>query len=61
MVHVRLICSEAGCAAEFEAFGRLEEIERLKCHCGSSLEIVRSVGEVSRGDTRFMTLLPRAA
>jgi hypothetical protein len=61
MVRVRLICSDALCASEFEAFGRLDDIEKLKCHCGSRLEVVRRLGELSHGDARFAALLPRAA
>ena len=61
MVHARLICSDVGCAAEFEAFGRLEEVEALACECGCALEVVGWLGEVSPPDGRFVALLPLAA
>jgi hypothetical protein len=36
-----LVCSDEGCAASFEAFGRLEELERAVCSgCGCCLEPV---------------------
>ena len=60
MVHVRLICSNPGCAEEYEAFGRSEELEALSCECGCALEIIGWLGE-HRGDERFVALLPIAA
>lgn len=61
MVHVRLICSDAGCAEEFEAFGRLEEIQALACDCGCTLVVVGWLGERRDGDDRFVALMPLAA
>jgi len=61
MVHVRLICCDDDCAEEFEAFGRLDEVEALACECGCSLVIVRWLGEDRDETHRFATLLPAAA
>ena len=33
-----LVCSDEGCAAEYEAYGTLPEIEALCCDCGLGLE-----------------------
>ena len=60
MVHVRLICSDAGCAEVFEAFGSLEEVEALACECGCSLQVIGWLGE-HRGRDSFVALLPMAA
>ena len=40
-----LLCSDGDCAELFEAYGSLEEIERLACECDCSLELVE-VSEV---------------
>jgi hypothetical protein len=38
---VRLICSDADCAAELTAEGRtIGELETLVCDCGCALEVV---------------------
>ncbi len=61
MIHVRLICSDPGCSEEFEAFGRVEEIEALACDCGCALVVVRWLGEDRRRDPGYVALLPLAA
>jgi hypothetical protein len=33
-----LVCSDEGCAAEYEVFGTLPEIEALCCDCGLGLQ-----------------------
>ena len=40
IVRARLFCSDAHCAARFEAVGPLEELEALACSCGGGLEIL---------------------
>jgi hypothetical protein len=40
MVRARLICSDEGCPAVFEAVGALEEVEALACDCGCALELL---------------------
>ena len=49
-MHAVLICSEEGCAATYEAYGPLEELEAWACDCGCSLAIVRGPYEVDRPD-----------
>ena len=39
MVRARLFCTDARCAAAFEAIGPIEELEALACSCGGGLEI----------------------
>jgi hypothetical protein len=39
IVKARLFCSDPRCAAAFEAFGPIEELEALACSCGGGLEI----------------------
>jgi hypothetical protein len=39
-VRARLFCSDAHCAARFEAIGPIEELEALACSCGGGLEIL---------------------
>lgn len=60
MVHVRLICCDDACAEEFEAFGRLEEVEALACECGCTLEIVGWLTD-SADDEPGVSLIPLAA
>jgi hypothetical protein len=38
VVRALLVCSAEGCAAEYEAYGTLPEIEALCCDCGLGLE-----------------------
>ena len=57
---MRLICSDAGCAEVFEAFGSLEEVEALACECGCALQVIGWLGE-HRGRDSFVALLPVAA
>lgn len=40
MVRARLVCSDEGCEAVFEALGPLEEVEALACDCGCSLQVL---------------------
>jgi hypothetical protein len=40
VVRARLFCTDAGCAARFDAIGRIEELETLACPCGAGLEVV---------------------
>ena len=40
MVRAVLICSDDECPAVFEAFGSLEQVERLACHCGCGLQVL---------------------
>jgi hypothetical protein len=45
MVHVLLTCHDSRCRAVYEASGRLEEVEVLRCECGCALQIVRWLGD----------------
>jgi hypothetical protein len=60
IVKARLFCTDARCAAIYEATGRIEELEALACSCGAGLEIVGWPEEAERGDNGF-ELLPLAA
>ena len=48
VVHAVLLCSDERCAAIYEAYGPLEEIEAWACDCGCSLAILRGPYEVER-------------
>lgn len=61
MLHVRLICSDGECAEEFEAFGRLEELEALACECGCELVVIGWLAEVEPEDHATVELIPLAA
>lgn len=42
-----LVCSDADCAAAFEAYGRFDELEQAVCDaCGCCLELL-ALGEAS--------------
>ena len=59
MFHVSLICSDADCADEVEAWGELEEVELLVCDgCGCLLQVL-AVSEASMPAS--VTRLPRRA
>jgi hypothetical protein len=40
MVRAVLFCSDDDCTAVFEAYGELEEVERLACECGCGLQVL---------------------
>jgi hypothetical protein len=62
VVKARLFCTDAGCAAIYEAVGREEELEALTCFCGAGLEIVGWPDDArERGDDDGFELLPLAA
>ncbi|MFL5894225.1 MAG: hypothetical protein ACJ76Z_03810 [Thermoleophilaceae bacterium] len=62
VVKARLFCTEARCAAIYEAVGRLEELEALACSCGAGLEIVGWPEPDERGRrSDGFELLPLAA
>lgn len=44
MFHARLICSDDCCAASFEAWGSLEELDALACDCGCTLVVLTLTG-----------------
>ena len=48
MVHVLLACHDSRCTSVCEAYGPLEEVERLACDCGCALQIVRGLSEPDR-------------
>jgi hypothetical protein len=48
VVHVLLTCHDSRCRAVFEAYGRLEDVEVLRCDCGRALQIVRWLSDVQR-------------
>jgi len=53
-----LLCSDGDCADYFEAYGSLEQLERLACDCGCSLELV-AISDVD-GEARGFELAPLA-
>ena len=56
MFIARLICSDPGCAEEREAEApTLEELERLLCDCGCTLEVIAWPDRVDEG-ARVMSL-----
>ncbi len=60
MVHALLACHDSRCTAVYEAYGHLEDVERLTCDCGHALQIVRTLSDPDRGpDT--MSLIRLAA
>jgi hypothetical protein len=59
-VRARLFCSDARCAAGFEALGPLEELETLACSCGGGLEILGFPDEAERPAQGRFELLPLA-
>jgi hypothetical protein len=61
VVRARLFCSDAGCAAAFEAVGPIEELEALACSCGGGLEIIGFPHEADRAPHRRFELFPLAA
>ena len=62
VVKARLFCTDAKCAAIYEAIGTLEELEALACSCGAGLEIVGWPDEAGRGGGGDgLELLPLAA
>ena len=40
IARARLVCSEEGCAAVYEAYGPIEELDALGCDCGFGLELL---------------------
>jgi hypothetical protein len=61
MLRVRLFCSDARCAAAFEAIGPIEELEALACSCGGGLEIAGFPDEAAGPRVGRFELLPLAA
>jgi hypothetical protein len=61
IVRARLFCSDARCAAAFEAIGPVEELEALACSCGGGLEILGFPQESERPALGRFELLPLAA
>jgi hypothetical protein len=62
IVMARLFCTDARCAAIYEATGRIEELEALACSCGAGLEIVGWPEHAERpGSGEGFELLPLAA
>lgn len=50
-VHVRLVCSDGGCASLWEAFGPGLELDSLGCECGCALQVIGwPIGVDGRGD-----------
>jgi hypothetical protein len=45
MVYALLICSDDECENELETTGTLEELDRLACDCGCTLQLI-AVSEV---------------
>ncbi len=60
MIHALLLCSDDACAAHFEAFGSVDEIEALACECGCCLEVIRWLAD-SGDEPGAVALLPVAA
>ena len=60
VVKARLFCTDARCAAIYEAVGREEELETLTCYCGAGLEIVGWPDDAQGPDDGF-EILPLAA
>jgi hypothetical protein len=48
VVHVLLTCHDSRCGAVYEAYGALEQLEKLSCDCGRALQIVRWLGDADR-------------
>ena len=61
VVRARLFCSDPACAAGFEAFGPIEELEALACSCGGGLELIGFPGESDYPVQGTFELLPLAA
>jgi hypothetical protein len=61
IVRARLFCSDPGCAAVFEAIGRIEELEALACACGGGLEVSGLPDAAVRPARGAFELLPLAA
>jgi hypothetical protein len=61
VVRARLFCSDARCAAAFEAIGPIEELEALACSCGGGLEIIGFPNEGERAPLGRFELFPLAA
>jgi hypothetical protein len=40
MLYAILICSDPDCAEELEAYGELEDFEKLACDCGCTLQAI---------------------
>jgi hypothetical protein len=60
MFHVSLICSDADCAVEVDAWGELAEVELLVCDgCGCTLQVL-SVSEAAPAGATLVRL-PRQA
>ena len=60
VVKARLFCTDARCAAIYEAVGRVEELETLTCYCGAGLELVGWPEDAQGPDDGF-ELFPIAA
>ena len=61
IVRARLFCSDPGCAAVFEAIGRIEELEALACSCGGGLELTGFPDEAGGPVRGGFELLPLVA
>jgi hypothetical protein len=61
MVRALLICSEDECTAVFEAYGSLEDVERLACDCGCGLHVVGWPEPVANGASPEVELTLLAA
>jgi hypothetical protein len=61
MVRAVLICSDDDCTAVFEAFGALEDVERLACECGCGLAVVGWPEAVANGGPHELELTLIAA
>ena len=57
MVRARLVCSDDGCEAVFEALGPLEEVEALACDCGCSLQVLAWPEPADGGETLVLELI----
>jgi hypothetical protein len=40
LVYARLICSDDGCEARYEAIAHVAEVESLGCDCGYGLQVL---------------------
>lgn len=60
IVRARLVCSEEGCAALYEASGSVAEIDSLGCDCGYGLQALGWPHPVEAGERvgRHTVLVP---
>ena len=57
----KVVCTDAGCDAVYEAIGRIGELEALACFCGGGLEIIGFPDDSGEADRAGFELLPLAA